>query len=245
MVVVLILGMIISIGISFVQVMMVYDLFNWIMNFMQEMKVGQEYFQIVQCWSEMVQQYFKIIDNWMFKFQNWIQIIVFFLMLLIFVLMKIFENWNVVEKCGGDFMISMNGLMVVLNMSLGGDIGVQQCVICFYIQVFENKKYNEIVEVVQMFMLVMEQMFQQLCWICNVFKNEGVLQEDIFNNMVILVEFEKVFKKWEIIIKVYDQQIVVLQGWQKNLVECVLCGECNLIGSVIKVGVLKVVFFIK
>lgn len=72
---VLTLGMTISTGTSPAQAMTVYDPFNWIMNFMQEMKAGQEYLQTAQRWSETAQQYSKTIDNWMSKLQNWTQII--------------------------------------------------------------------------------------------------------------------------------------------------------------------------
>ncbi|WP_041863581.1 hypothetical protein [Stenotrophomonas muris] len=236
---VLTLGMTISTGTSPAQAMTVYDPFNWIMNFMQEMKAGQEYLQTAQRWSETAQQYSKTIDNWMSKLQNWTQIIASPLMPPTPALTKIPENWNVAEKCGGDSMISMNGLMAALNMSPGGDIGAQQRAICSYIQVLENKKYNETVEVVQMSMPAMEQMLQQLRRIRNAFKNEGALQEDISNNTATSVELEKAFKKWETTIKVYDQQIAALQGRQKNLAERALRGERNPIGSVIKAGALK------
>ncbi len=236
---VLTLGLTVSTGTSPAQAMTVYDPFNWVMNFLQEMKAGKEYFETAARWSQTAEQYGKTIDNWLSKLQNWTQIIASPLMPPTPTLTKIPENWNVAEKCGGDSMISMSGLMAVLNMSPGGDIGAQQRAICSYIQVLENKKYNETVEVVQMSMPAMEQMLQQLRRIRNAFKNEGALQEDISNNTATAVELDKAFKKWETTVKVYDQQILALQGRQKNLAERALRGERNPIGSVIKAGALK------
>ncbi|MEN5286421.1 hypothetical protein ABE494_10835 [Stenotrophomonas lactitubi] len=236
---VLTLGMTISTGTSPASAMTVYDPFNWVMNFMQELKAGQEYFETASRWSKTAEQYGKTIDNWLSKLQNWSQIIASPLMPPTPTLQQIPEDWNVAEKCGGGSMVSMSGLMAVLNLSPGGDIGAQQRSICAYIQVLENKKYNETVLVVQQSMPAMDQMLQQLRRIRNAFKNEGALQEDISNNLASSVELDKAFKKWENQIKVYDQQIAALQGRQRNLAERALRGERSPFGSVIKAAALK------
>jgi hypothetical protein len=136
-------------------------------------------------------------------------------------------------------MVSQEGLMSLLGVSPGGDIGAQQRSICAYIQVLENKKYNETVDVVTKSMPAMEQMLGQLRNIRNAFRNEGALQEDISNNTASQLAMDKAFKEWETKIKVYDQQIAALQGRQRNLTERALKGESNPLGTVIKAAALK------
>ncbi|WP_218946796.1 hypothetical protein [Stenotrophomonas sp. SbOxS2] len=233
------LGTTFSTGTHQAQAMTVYDPANWIMNFLQEYKSAGEYLTEAGRWSETAGQYMKTIDNWLSKLQNMQQIIASPLMPPTPTLQKIPEHWNVAEKCGGGSMVSMSGLMSLLNLSPGGDIGAQQRSICAYIQVLENRKYNETVEVVQQSMPAMEQMLGQLRRIRNAFRNEAAIQEDISNNMGTSVALDQAFKKWENQIKVYDQQIVALQSRQRNLTERALRGENSPFGSVIKAGTLK------
>jgi len=233
------LGMSFSTGTQQAQAMTVYDPANWIMNFLQEYKSAGEYLTEAGRWSETAGQYMKTLDNWLSKLQNMQQIIASPLMPPTPTLQFIPESWNVAEKCGGGSMVSMSGLMALLNLSPGGDIGAQQRSICSYIQVLENKKYNETVLVVQQSMPAMEQMLGQLRRIRNAFRNEAAIQEDISNNIATSVELDKAFKKWENQIKIYDQQIVALQSRQRNLTERALKGENSPLGTVIKAGALK------
>ncbi|WP_312785935.1 hypothetical protein [Stenotrophomonas indicatrix] len=233
------LGATFSTGTHQAQAMTVYDPANWIMNFLQEYKSAGEYLTEAGRWSETAGQYMKTVDNWISRLQNWYQIIASPLMPPTPVLTRIPETWNVAEKCGGGSMVSQEGLMSLLGVSPGGDIGAQQRSICAYIQVLENKKYNETVDVVTKSMPAMEQMLGQLRNIRNAFRNEGALQEDISNNTASQLAMDKAFKEWETKIKVYDQQIAALQGRQRNLTERALKGESNPLGTVIKAAALK------
>ncbi|WP_233614638.1 MULTISPECIES: hypothetical protein [unclassified Stenotrophomonas] len=233
------LGMSFSTGTQQAQAMTVYDPANWIMNFLQEYKSAGEYVTEAGRWSETAGQYMKTIENWISKLQNMQQIIASPLMPPTPTLTRIPDYWNVAEKCGGGSMVSQEGLMSLLGVSPGGDIGAQQRSICAYIQVLENRKYNETVDVVTKSLPAMEQMLGTLRKIRNAFRNEAAIQEDISNNSASQLALDKSFKEWETAMKVYDQQIAALQGRQRNLTERALKGESNPLGTVIKAAALK------
>ncbi len=120
--------------------------------------------------------------------------------------------------------MSLSGILTALDMNPGGDIAAQQRNICAAIQMLENQKYNETVEVVQKTMPDMRKVLDRIRDIRDLFNTEGALSETVTNATVSDIYMQADFATWEKKVGAYDRQIQALTRMQQMLAQRALKG---------------------
>ena len=188
------------------------------------------------------EQYYRFAQttlNWAQKLAKFQQIIASPIMPSGVRLTKVAADFNVVERCGSGSIMSVSGMMSALNLSPGGDIAVQQRNICAAIQMLENRKYNETVDVVQKTMPDMRKVLDQIQNIRLLTSTEGGMTEVMSNAAVSNAYMQADFTTWDKQIEMYDKQISALTSQQQMLTRMTLKGAPSPLGTVVKTATLK------
>ena len=154
-------------------------------------------------------------------------------------LTPVLPEWNVAERCGGGSMMSLKGLASSLNLAPGGDIVAKQRDICAAIQILENRKYNETIEVVQKTMPEMRTVLDAIKDIRMVTSKEGGMAEVMANTAVSDAYMQADFTAWGQQMEMYDKQISALTAQQQILTRMTLKGAPSPLGTLVKTAALK------
>ncbi len=191
-------------------------------------------------YGEQYDRFVKTAANWQQKLAKFNQIIASPLMPKGVTLKPVPIEWNVAERCGAGSIMSLSGILTALDMSPGGDIMAQQRNICAAIQVLENQKYNETVEVVQKTMPDMRKVLDRIKDIRDLWKGEGSMAETSANAVVSDAYMQAEFTTWEKQTQGYDKQIQALTKMQQILAQRALKGTGQSpLGTVVKAAALK------
>lgn len=185
------------------------------------------------------QRFMETTQNWAQKLAKFNQIIASPLMPTGVTLKPVPAEWNVAERCGAGSIMSLSGILTALDMNPGGDIAAQQRNICAAIQMLENQKYNETVEVVQKTMPDMRKVLDRIRDIRDLFNTEGALSETVTNATVSDIYMQADFATWEKKVGAYDRQIQALTRMQQMLAQRALKGTPSPVGTIIKAAALK------
>ncbi|WP_401734979.1 hypothetical protein [Stenotrophomonas muris] len=185
------------------------------------------------------QRFMETTQNWAQKLAKFNQIIASPLMPTGVTLKPVPAEWNVAERCGAGSIMSLSGILTALDMNPGGDIAAQQRNICAAIQMLENQKYNETVEVVQKTMPDMRKVLDRIRDIRDMFNTEGALSETVTNATVSDIYMQADFATWEKKVGAYDRQIQALTRMQQMLAQRALKGTPSPVGTIIKAAALK------
>ncbi|WP_049415074.1 hypothetical protein [Stenotrophomonas maltophilia] len=185
------------------------------------------------------QRFIETTQNWAQKLAKFNQIIASPLMPTGVTLKPVPAEWNVAERCGAGSIMSLSGILTALDMNPGGDIAAQQRNICAAIQMLENQKYNETVEVVQKTMPDMRKVLDRIRDIRDLFNTEGALSETVTNATVSDIYMQADFATWEKKVGAYDRQIQALTRMQQMLAQRALKGTPSPVGTIIKASALK------
>ncbi|HEL3783340.1 TPA: hypothetical protein UM046_001096 [Stenotrophomonas maltophilia] len=185
------------------------------------------------------QRFIETTQNWAQKLAKFNQIIATPLMPTGVTLKPVPAEWNVAERCGAGSIMSLSGILTALNMNPGGDIAAQQRNICAAIQMLENQKYNETVEVVQKTMPDMRKVLDRIKDIRDLFNTEGALSETVSNATVSDIYMQADFATWEKKVGAYDRQIQSLTRMQQMLTQRALKGTQSPVGTIVKAAALK------
>ncbi|MEC4337748.1 hypothetical protein ABFC53_10600 [Stenotrophomonas pavanii] len=185
------------------------------------------------------QRFIETTQNWAQKLAKFNQIIATPLMPTGVTLKPVPAEWNVAERCGAGSIMSLSGILTALNMNPGGDIAAQQRNICAAIQMLENQKYNETVEVVQKTMPDMRKVLDRIKDIRDLFNTEGALSETVSNATVSDIYMQADFATWEQKVGAYDRQIQSLTRMQQMLTQRALKGTQSPVGTIVKAAALK------
>ena len=185
------------------------------------------------------QRFIETTQNWAQKLAKFNQIIATPLMPTGVTLKPVPAEWNVAERCGAGSIMSLSGILTALNMNPGGDIAAQQRNICAAIQMLENQKYNETVQVVQKTMPDMRKVLDRIKDIRDLFNTEGALSETVTNTTVSNIYMQADFATWEKKVGAYDRQIQSLTRMQQMLTQRALKGTQSPVGTIVKAAALK------
>ncbi|HDS1825111.1 hypothetical protein [Stenotrophomonas maltophilia] len=186
------------------------------------------------------QRFIETTQNWAQKLAKFNQIIASPLMPTGVTLKPVPLEWNVAERCGAGNIMSLSGILTALDLSPGGDIVAQQRNICAAIQVMENQKYNETVEVVQKTMPDMRRVLDRIKDIRDLWSGEGAMAEASANAVVSDAYMQADFATWEKKTEGYDKQIQALTKMQQILAQRALKGTGQSpLGTVVKAAALK------
>ncbi|MNC22552.1 hypothetical protein D3C75_705550 [compost metagenome] len=186
------------------------------------------------------QRFYDTTQNWLQKLAKFNQIIASPLMPKGVKLEPVPLEWNVAERCGAGNIMSLSGILTALDLSPGGDIIAQQRNICAAIQVLENQKYNETVEVVQKTMPDMRRVLDKIKDIRTLWSGEGAMAEASANAVVSDAYMQADFATWEKQTEGYDKQIQALTKMQQILAQRALKGTGQSpLGTVVKAAALK------
>lgn len=185
------------------------------------------------------QRFIETTQNWAQKLARFNQIIASPLMPTGVTLKPVPAEWNVAERCGAGSIMSLSGILTALDMNPGGDIAAQQRNICAAIQMLENQKYNETVEVVQKTMPDMRKVLDRIKDIRDLFNTEGAMSETATNAAVSDIYTQADFATWEKKVGAYDRQIQALTRMQQMLTQRALKGTPSPVGTIIKAAALK------
>lgn len=186
------------------------------------------------------QRFIETTQNWAQKLAKFNQIIASPLMPQGVRLEPVPLEWNVAERCGAGNIMSLSGILTALDLSPGGDIVAQQRNICAAIQVMENQKYNETVEVVQKTMPDMRKVLDRIKDIRDLWSGEGAMAEASANAVVSDAYMQADFATWEKKTEGYDKQIQALTKMQQILAQRALKGTGQSpLGTVVKAAALK------
>lgn len=185
------------------------------------------------------QRFIETTQNWAQKLAKFNQIIASPLMPTGVTLKPVPAEWNVAERCGAGSIMSLSGILTALDMNPGGDIAAQQRNICAAIQMLENQKYNETVEVVQKTMPDMRKVLDRIKDIRDLFNTEGAMSETATNAAVSDIYMQADFATWEKKVGAYDRQIQALTRMQQMLTQRALKGTPSPVGTIIKAAALK------
>lgn len=186
------------------------------------------------------QRFIDTTQNWAQKLAKYNQIIASPLMPRGVTLKPVPLEWNVAERCGAGSIMSLSGILTALDLSPGGDIISQQRNICASIQVLENQKYNETVEVVQKTMPDMRAVLDKIKDIRDLWSGEGAMAEASANAVVSDAYMQADFATWEKKTEGYDRQIQALTKMQQILAQRALKGTGQSpLGTVVKAAALK------
>lgn len=195
--------------------------------------------QAVIEYGEQAYRYAETVSNWAQKLARFQQIIASPIMPTGVKLTTVPADFNVEARCGTGSILSVSGLMGALNLNPGGDIAAQQRNICAAIQMLENRKYNETVEVVQKTMPDMRKVLDRIKEIRMLFNTEGAMSETMANVAVSNAYMERDFSTWDKQIEMYDKQIKALTSQQQILTRMTLKGAPSPLGTVVKTATLK------
>nr|KAJ9633160.1 hypothetical protein H2204_007306 [Knufia peltigerae] len=190
-------------------------------------------------YGEQYQRFYETTQNWAQKLAKFNQIIASPIMPKGVKLTPVEPEWNVAERCGAGSIMSLSGIMAALNLNSGGDIISQQRNICAAIQMLENQKYNETIEVVQKTMPDMRKVLDRIKDIRDLFSTEGSMSETSANAAVTDIYMQADFTTWEKQIEGYDKQIQALTKMQQMLAQRALKGSQSPFGTVVKAAALK------
>lgn len=191
-------------------------------------------------YSTQAQRFLETTQNWAQKLAKFNQIIASPLMPQGVKLEPVPLEWNVAERCGAGNIMSLSGILTALDLSPGGDILAQQRNICAAIQVMENQKYNETVEVVQKTMPDMRKVLDRIKDIRDLWSGEGAMAEASANAVVSDAYMQADFATWEKKTEGYDKQIQALTKMQQILAQRALKGTGQSpLGTVVKAAALK------
>lgn len=190
-------------------------------------------------YGEQAARFGQTISNWAQKLAQFQQIIASPLMPSGVKLNPVPVDWNVVERCGGGSIMSISGLASALNLSPGGDIVAKQRNICAAIQMLENRKYNETIEVVQKTMPEMRSVLDRIKQIRLMTSKEGGMTEVMSNAVVSNAYMEADFTTWDKQMDMYDKQIKALTSQQQILTRMTLKGAPSPLGTMVKTATLK------
>lgn len=178
-------------------------------------------------------------ENWAQKLAKFKQIIASPIMPTGVTLKPVLPEWNVAERCGAGSIMSLSGILTALDMNPAGDIAAQQRNICAAIQMLENQRYNETVQVVQKTMPDMRKVLDRIKDIRSLFNTEGALSETVANTAVTDAYMQADFAAWEQKIGGYDRQIQALTRMQQMLTQRALKGTQSPVGTIVKAAALK------
>ncbi|WP_429623892.1 hypothetical protein [Stenotrophomonas sp. AN71] len=184
-------------------------------------------------------RFIETTQNWAQKLAKFNQIIASPIMPTGVTLKPVAAEWNVAERCGSGSIMSLSGILTALDMNPGGDIAAQQRNICAAIQMLENQKYNETVEVVQKTMPDMRKVLDRIKDIRDLFNTEGAMSETATNAAVTDVYMQADFATWEHKVGAYDRQIQALTRMQQMLAQRALRGTPSPVGTIVKAAALK------
>lgn len=162
-------------------------------------------------------------------------------------LQRIDDYFNVVENCGGNSSMSLANLMQMLMSKITAetDIPQRQRDICATIQVLQNKKHNDTVDMLTVAMPRMQGFLKQIMTIRDLFKTEGALAESTNNSLQSANNISIEFERWERENKLIDDYIVSLQRQQQALTKQSLKGTRTtgqmLAGTLIQAGTMSLV----
>lgn len=190
-------------------------------------------------YGEQAYRFGETMSNWAQKLAKFQQILASPIMPTGVALKTVPVDFNVAERCGTGSILSVSGLMGALNLSPGGDIAAQQRNICAAIQMLENRKYNETVEVVQKTIPDMRKTLDKIKQIRMLFSTEGSMSETMANIAVSDAYMTRDFTAWEMQVEMYDKQIRALTSQQQTLTRMTLKGAPSPLGTVVKTATLK------
>ena len=191
-------------------------------------------------YGQQYQRFYETTQNWAQKLAKYNQIIASPLMPKGVTLKPVPLEWNVAQRCGAGNIMSVSGILTALDLNPGGDIMAQQRNICAAIQVLENQKYNETVEVVQQTMPDMRSVLDRIKDIRDLFNTEGAMTETYTNAAMSDAYMQADFAAWEKKTDGYDKQIQALTKMQQILAQRALKGTAESpLGTVVKAATLK------
>ncbi|CRD52689.1 hypothetical protein [Stenotrophomonas indicatrix] len=190
-------------------------------------------------YGEQYQRFHETTQNWLQKLAQFQQIIAAPNMPSGIKLTPVEDDWNVSERCGLGVIGGIGDLLSALKLNPKGDIAAQQKQVCAAMQMIENKKYNETIEVVQSSLPKMRSVLDKIKNIRMLTDTEGGMTETMANTQVSDAYMKADFAAWETRIKMYDRQISALERQQQFLTERALKGTRSPLGTVVKAAALK------
>lgn len=190
-------------------------------------------------YGEQYNRFQDTMRNWEQRLAQFKQIIAAPMMPTGVKLTPVLPEWNVAERCGAGSIMSVSGLASALNLAPGGDIVAKQRNICAAIQILENRKYNETIEVVQKSLPEMRTVLDEIKKIRVESKKEGTMAEATANAAVSDAYMQADFKAWSGQMEMYDKQISALTAQQQILTRMTLKGAPSPLGTMVKTAALK------
>jgi hypothetical protein len=190
-------------------------------------------------YGEQYQRFHDTTQNWLQKLAQFQQIIAAPNMPSGIKLTPVRDDWNVADRCGLGVIGGIGDLLSAINLNPKGDITAQQKQVCAAMQMIENKKYNETIEVVQSSLPKMRSVLDEIKDIRRLTDKEGGMTETMANTQVSDAYMKADFAAWETRIRMYDRQISALERQQQFLTERALKGTRSPLGTVVKAAALK------
>lgn len=194
-------------------------------------------------------EYVKTLMRWKETLENWAQKLSSFQQMIAtggigrnLPIEKIDPNFNVAERCGGGSGFSLSSLASALSSKLSGstNIAEKRRDICTAIQLLENKRHNDTVDMINGSIPSMQAYLNLITKIRSEKNTEGAMAESSNNALQSANRIEVEFQQWERENQLMDQYIGALQRQQQVLTTQALSGERStvklLAGTLVQAG---------
>lgn len=184
--------------------------------------------------AEAYSEYMKTLDRWNDTLSNWQSKLAKFkqmtpssLLQRDIPLQRVDVDYNVVEKCGRASTFSLSGLAAALSSKLTGATNIieKRRDLCAAIQILENKKHNDTVDLLEETLPGMQGVLQEINSIRSLLNTEGAFNESNNNSLQSANQITLNIENFEQQSRLVDQYIGALKRQQRILTDRSLNGE--------------------
>lgn len=198
-------------------------------------------------------EYVKTLMRWKENLENWAQKLAQFQQMIAsgglnrnIPIASIDPNFNVEERCGAGSGFSLAGLATTLVQKITASTNIveKRRDICTAIQMLENKKHNDTVDMLNQSLPKLQGYLNEIANIRRLFNTEGTLSESSNNSLQSANNINVEFQRWERENQLIDQYIGALQRQQQVLTDQALKGERStaklLAGTLVQAGTMAI-----